>query len=68
MSAIGIVKLMSVVPSVDVFCTIMSTLTLASASGSKSAADTPGLVGHTEHGDLGLGHVGDDTGDDRIFH
>ena len=25
-------------------------------------------VGHAEHGDLRFGHVGDDTGDDRIFH
>ena len=45
MSAIGIVKLMSVVPWVDVFCTIMSTFTLASASGSNSAAEMPGLSG-----------------------
>ena len=45
MSAIGIVKLMSVWPSVEVFCTIMSTLTLAAASGSNSAAETPGRSG-----------------------
>ena len=45
MSADGIVKLMSVDPSVDVFCTIMSSLTLASASGSNSDAEIPGLSG-----------------------
>ena len=45
MSADGIVKLMSVAPSVDVFCTIMSTLTLAAASGSNSAAEIPGRSG-----------------------
>ena len=41
MSAFGIVKLMSVVPSFDVFWTIMSTLTFAPASGSNSAAEIP---------------------------
>ena len=45
MSAIGTVKLMSVCPSVEVFCTIMSTLTLAAASGSNSAAEMPGRSG-----------------------
>ena len=45
MSADGIVKLMSVVPSVDVFWTIMSTFTLASASGSNSVAEIPGRSG-----------------------
>ena len=45
MSAIGIVKLMSVVPSVDVFWTIMSTFTFAAASGSNSAAEMPGRSG-----------------------
>ena len=57
MSALGTVKLMSVVPSVDVFCTIMSTLTLASASGSNSAADDARPVGHAGHRDLGLADV-----------
>ena len=54
MSADGTVKLMSVVPPIEVFCTIMSTLTLAAASGSNSAAEMPGLVGHADHGDLRL--------------
>ena len=45
MSAFGIVKLMSVLPSCDVFCTIMSTLTLAAANGSNSAAEIPGRSG-----------------------
>ena len=45
MSAFGIVKLMSVVPSFEVFCTIMSTFTLASASGSNNAAEIPGRSG-----------------------
>lgn len=45
LSALGIVKLMSVVPSWLVFCTIMSTLTLAAASGSNSAAEMPGRSG-----------------------
>jgi hypothetical protein len=45
MSAIGTVKLMSVVPSVEVFCTIMSTFTFAAASGSNSAAEMPGRSG-----------------------
>ena len=27
-----------------------------------------GLIGHAEHGDFGFGHVGDDTGNDGIFH
>ena len=45
MSEIGTVKLMSVCPSVEVFCTIMSTLTFAAASGSNKAADTPGRSG-----------------------
>ena len=44
-SAFGIVKLMSVLPSCDVFCTIMSTLTLAAANGSNSAAEMPGRSG-----------------------
>src|SRR6266511_2807223 len=43
-SAAGTVKVRSVVaPSPDTFCTIMSTLMLASASGPKMAAATPGL-------------------------
>jgi hypothetical protein len=45
MSAFGIVKLMSVVPSWLVFCTIMSTFTLAAASGSNRAAEMPGRSG-----------------------
>ncbi len=36
---------MSVMPSVPMFCTIMSTLTPASASGPKTAAATPGRSG-----------------------
>ena len=36
---------MSVWPSVEVFWTIMSTLTFFAASGSNSAADTPGWSG-----------------------
>ena len=39
-------KVRSVVdPSAEMFCTIMSTLMLASASGPKMAAATPGLSG-----------------------
>ena len=45
MSALGIVKEMSVVPSFEVFCTIMSTLMFDAASGSNSAAETPGRSG-----------------------
>ncbi len=45
MSAEGIVKLMSVIPSVEVFWTIMSTLMLAPASDSNSAAEIPGRSG-----------------------
>ena len=37
------VKVMSVWPSSDTFCTIMSTLTPASDNGPKMAAATPGL-------------------------
>ncbi len=35
-------------------CTIMSTLTLASAKPAKIFDDTPGMVGQAEQGDLGL--------------
>ena len=45
MSALGSVKETSVVPAVDVFYMIMSTFTFASASGSNSAAETPGWSG-----------------------
>ena len=45
MSALGTVKLMSVKPSAEVFCTIMSTFTFACASGSNRPADTPGRSG-----------------------
>ena len=42
----GTVKVRSVVePSAEMFCTIISTLMLASASGPKIAAATPGLSG-----------------------
>ena len=41
----GKVKEMSVVPSMDVFCTIMSTLTFACANDSNNNADTPGRSG-----------------------
>ena len=42
----GTVKVMSVeLPSSETFCTIMSTLMLASASGPKIAAATPGRSG-----------------------
>ena len=68
MSAIGTVKLMSVWPSVEVFCTIMSTLTLRRRQRLEQRRRHAGLVGHAEHGDLGLADVGDDAGDDRVFH
>ena len=45
MSPIGNVNEMSVVPSIDVFCTIMSTFTFAAASDSNKSADTPGRSG-----------------------
>ena len=46
----------------------MSTLTLAAASGSNSAAEMPGRSGTPSDGDLRLADVGDDAGDDRLFH
>ena len=45
MSAFGIVNEMSVRPSFEVFCTIMSTLTFALASPSNNAAEIPGRSG-----------------------
>src|SRR6476646_347812 len=42
-SALCTVKVMSVKPSSDTFCTIMSTLMLAAASGPNTPAATPGL-------------------------
>ena len=44
-SVLLMVKVMSVVPSAPMFCTIMSTLTLSSASLPKIAAATPGRSG-----------------------
>ena len=36
----------------ETFCTIMSTLTFASASAEKMRAGIADLVGHADHGDL----------------
>ena len=44
-SARPTVNVMSVSPSADTFCTIMSTFTLAAESGPKIAAATPGRSG-----------------------
>ena len=45
-SSWGTVKEMSVTPCSDVFCTIMSTLTSASASEPEQPGGDAGLVGH----------------------
>ncbi len=44
-SSFGMVKEMSVKPSVETFCSIMSTLTLSSASARNSRAAMPGRSG-----------------------
>ncbi len=68
-SAVGTVKVMSVVVvSSDTTWMIMSTLMLASASGTKIAAATPGLVGDPAERDLGLVLGIGDAGDDLLFH
>ena len=66
-SSTGQEKVMSVRPSAPMFCTIMSTLTPAAASGPNSAAAMPGAVGHADHRHLRLvARVGDAADDPAI--
>jgi hypothetical protein len=67
-SSIGTVKVMSVRPSAETFCTIMSTFTPAWASGPKSAAAIPGLSGDAGDRDLRLVARVRDAADDPAFH
>ena len=53
----GTVKVMSVVPSVDVFCTIMSTLTFGRGERLEERGRDARAVGHADDRDLGLAHV-----------
>ena len=46
----------------------MSTLTSAVGQGPEQLGGDAGLVGHAGDGDLGLGGVADDPGDDGLFH
>ena len=64
----GTVKEMSVTPWSDVFCTIMSTLTSASARSRNSRAAMPGWSGTPVDGDLGLRRVVHDGRDDGLLH
>ncbi len=65
----GTVKVMSVVvPSSEMFWTIMSTLMLASASGPKIAGGDARPVGDAAQRDLGLVLGIGDAGDDLLFH
>ena len=67
-SARGTVNEMSVWPAVETFCTIMSTLTPASASVAEHRGRDAGPVGHLLDRDLGLRGVVRDAGDDRLLH
>ena len=63
------VKVRSVLrPSSDTFCTIMSTLTPASASGPKIAAAMPGWSRNPVQRDLRLVARIGDAGDGFLFH
>ena len=67
-STFGTVKEMSVVPCSDMFCTMVSTLTMRSARARNSRAAMPGLVGDAGDGHLRLRGVVGDGGDDGLFH
>src|ERR1041385_3460238 len=60
-SARETVKVRSVLPSAEMFCTIMSTLIASSASGAKIAAAPP-------HGDLRFVAAVGEAADDPLFH
>ena len=67
-SARGTVNEMSVWPAVETFCTIMSTLTPASASARNHVAATPGRSGTCSIVTLASDDVVRDAGDDRLLH
>ena len=67
-SALPTVKVMSVVPSAETFCTIMSTLTLCAASVPKIGGGDAGPVRHPAHRDLRLVARIGDAGHDLLFH
>ena len=64
----GTVNEMSVWPAVDTFCTIMSTLTPASASARNNVAATPGRSGTCSIVTLASRRVVRDARDDRLLH
>ena len=67
-SSFGTVNEMSVWPSVDTFCTIMSTFTRLVGQRAEHRGRDAGPVGHPDDRDLGLGGVVRDTRDDRLLH